>query len=111
MKKSRSGILLTVICPLDRSIDCEQIIFKETSTIGIRRDRQTRSILPRKIESVITKYGTVRVKVARNNLVGDDSIINVQPEYEDCASIAQTHQIPWRQVHQIALIAWHKLSD
>jgi pyridinium-3,5-bisthiocarboxylic acid mononucleotide nickel chelatase len=107
MKKSRSGILLTVICPLDRSIDCEQIIFKETSTIGIRRDRQTRSILPREIESVVTKYGTVRVKVARNNLVDDDSIVNVQPEYEDCAAIAQAHQIPWREVHQLALMAWH----
>jgi pyridinium-3,5-bisthiocarboxylic acid mononucleotide nickel chelatase len=111
MKKSRSGILLTVICPLDRSIDCEQIIFKETSTIGIRRDRQTRSILPRKIESVVTKYGIVRVKVARNNLVADDSIVNVQPEYDDCAAIAQAHQIPWRSVHQSTLIAWHKLND
>jgi pyridinium-3,5-bisthiocarboxylic acid mononucleotide nickel chelatase len=107
MKKSRSGILLTVICPLDRSIDCEQIIFKETSTLGIRRDRQTRSILPRQIESVVTQYGSVRVKVARNNLVNDDRIINVQPEYDDCAALAHTHQIPWREVYQLALIAWH----
>ena len=111
MKKSRSGILLTVICPLDRSIDCEQIIFKETSTLGIRRARQTRSILPREIESVVTKYGTVRVKVARNNLVGDDSIVNVQPEYDDCAVIAQVHQRPWREVHQLAVIAWHDLNN
>jgi pyridinium-3,5-bisthiocarboxylic acid mononucleotide nickel chelatase len=106
MKKSRSGILLTVICPLDRSIQCEQIIFKETSTLGIRREQQTRSILPRAIESVVTKYGTVRVKVARNNLIDDDSIVNIQPEYDDCAAIAQTHQIPWREVHQLALMAW-----
>ncbi len=110
MKKSRSGILLTVICPLDRSIDCEQIIFKETSTIGIRRDRQTRSILPREIESVVTKYGTVRVKVARNNLVGDDSIVNVQPEYEDCATIAQKHQVAWIEVYQLAIMNWHNLE-
>ena len=110
MKKSRSGILLTVICPLDRSIDCEQIIFKETSTIGIRRDRQTRSILPRKIESVVTKYGIVRVKVARNNLVADDSIVNVQPEYDDCAAIAQKYQVPWIDVYQLALMTWHNLE-
>jgi pyridinium-3,5-bisthiocarboxylic acid mononucleotide nickel chelatase len=107
MKKSRSGILLTVICPLDRSIQCEQIIFKETSTIGIRREQQTRSILPREMQSVVTKYGTVRVKVARNNLIGDDSIINVQPEYDDCARLAQAHQVPWREIHQFALMAWH----
>jgi pyridinium-3,5-bisthiocarboxylic acid mononucleotide nickel chelatase len=110
MKKSRSGILLTVICPVDKSHDCEQIIFTETSTLGIRRDRQTRSILPREMQSVVTKYGTVRIKVARNNLVGDDSIVNVQPEYEDCAAIAQAQQIPWREVHQLALMAWHNLD-
>lgn len=111
MKKSRSGILLTVICPLNRSIDCEQIIFKETSTIGIRRAYQMRSILPREIQSVTTKYGVVRVKVAHNNLGEDYSIVNVQPEYEDCAAIAQAHQIPWQSVHQLALTTWHNLTS
>ncbi len=106
MKKSRSGILLTVICPLDRSIDCEQVIFTETSTLGIRRDRQIRSILPRSIESVMTKYGGVRVKVARNNLVNDARIINIQPEYADCAALAEQHQVPWKDVYQSAMTAW-----
>jgi pyridinium-3,5-bisthiocarboxylic acid mononucleotide nickel chelatase len=110
MKKSRSGILLTVICPLDRSLECEQIIFKETSTLGIRRTQQTRSILLREMQSVETKYGTVRIKVAYNNLVNNDRILNVQPEYADCAAIAQAHQVPWREVHQLALIAWHNLN-
>jgi pyridinium-3,5-bisthiocarboxylic acid mononucleotide nickel chelatase len=110
MKKSRSGILLTVICPLDRSTKCEQIIFKETSTLGIRRSQQTRSILPREMESVVTKYGTVQIKVARNNLVNDDRIINIQPEYDDCAAIAQQQQISWIEVYQSALMAWHNLD-
>jgi pyridinium-3,5-bisthiocarboxylic acid mononucleotide nickel chelatase len=107
MKKSRPGILLTVICPVDRSIDCEQIMFTETSTLGIRRDRQTRSILPRQIEHVETKYGTVRVKIATNNLVDDDRLINIQPEYEDCAAIAHQYQISWQEVHQLVLTTWH----
>jgi pyridinium-3,5-bisthiocarboxylic acid mononucleotide nickel chelatase len=111
MKKSRSGILLTVICPLAKSPDCEQIIFTETSTLGIRRDRQTRSILPREIHSIVTKYGKVRVKVARNNLVNDDAIVNVQPEYEDCAAIAQAQQLPWREVHQLALMTWYNSNS
>lgn len=110
MKKSRSGILLTVICPVDRSSDCERVIFTETSTLGIRRIRQTRSILPREIQSVLTKYGPVRVKVARNNVINDDSIVNVQPEYEDCAAIAQEHKIPWSEVHQLVLMTWHDLE-
>jgi pyridinium-3,5-bisthiocarboxylic acid mononucleotide nickel chelatase len=108
MKKSRSGILLTVICAAEKVNNCEQIIFKETSTLGIRHQQQTRSILPREIQSVVTKYGTVRVKVARNNLVNNNAILNVQPEYDDCAAIAQTHQISWREVHQLALMAWHR---
>jgi pyridinium-3,5-bisthiocarboxylic acid mononucleotide nickel chelatase len=106
MKKSRPGILLTAIVPLDRSIECEQIIFTETSTLGIRRDRQTRSILPRSIESIMTKYGSVRVKIARNNLVNDDRIINIQPEYADCAALAQQHQVPWKEIHQLVLATW-----
>jgi pyridinium-3,5-bisthiocarboxylic acid mononucleotide nickel chelatase len=106
MKKSRPGILLTAIVPLDRSIECEQIIFTETSTLGIRRDRQIRSILPRSIESVMTKYGSVRVKIARNNLVNDDRIINIQPEYADCAALAQQHQVPWKEIHQLVLATW-----
>jgi pyridinium-3,5-bisthiocarboxylic acid mononucleotide nickel chelatase len=111
MKKSRPGILLTVICPLNRFHDCEQIIFKETSTIGIRRTQQTRSILPREIVSVAIKYGTVRIKVARNNLINDDRIINIQPEYADCAAIAQEHRISWIEVYQSALMAWHQLPQ
>ena len=110
MKKSRSGILLTVICPLNCASNCEQIIFKETSTIGIRRTEQVRSILPREMQSVITKYGTVRVKVARNNLVNDDRIMNIQPEYDDCAAIAQKYQISWIEVYQLALMTWHNLD-
>jgi pyridinium-3,5-bisthiocarboxylic acid mononucleotide nickel chelatase len=69
-----------------------------------------RSILPREIASVVTKYGTVRVKVARNNLVNDDRIINVQPEYDDCAAIAQEHQIAWKEVYQLALMTWHNFN-
>jgi pyridinium-3,5-bisthiocarboxylic acid mononucleotide nickel chelatase len=112
MKKSRPGILLTVICPIDRLIECEQIIFTETSTLGIRRDRQTRSILPREIETVSTKYGDVRVKIAKNNLAEIDRVINIQPEYEDCAALAQQHQVPWKEVYQSALTNWQmKISN
>ncbi len=108
MKKSRPGILLTVICPLDRSLDCEQIIFKQTSTIGIRRERQTRSILPREIEIVTTMYGDVRVKIARNNLVGTNEVVNVQPEYEDCIELAESNRVSWKDVYRSVLTNWQR---
>jgi hypothetical protein len=102
MKKSRPGFLLTAICPPEKVTDCERIIFRETTTLGIRRLTQERSILAREIQSVETEYGTIRVKIARK----EQEILNVQPEYEDCAAIARKYHLPWRSVHQMALQAW-----
>ncbi|NEQ64143.1 MAG: nickel pincer cofactor biosynthesis protein LarC [Symploca sp. SIO2D2] len=108
MKKSRPGMLVTVIChPPDISV-CEEVLFNETTTLGIRRLIQQRRILPRSIQSVQTEYGEIRVKVAWTEESGKKTIINVQPEYEDCASIAQQHNLPWREVHQLALKIWSK---
>jgi hypothetical protein len=104
MKKSRPGILLTVICPPEKIQACEEVLFRETTTLGIRRLLQQRAILPREIEEVETVYGKVRVKVAKSGV----AIINVQPEYADCAKIAQKHQLPWYQVHQMVLEAFNR---
>jgi hypothetical protein len=104
MKKSRSGILLTVICPPEKQKACEAVIFRETSTLGIRISTQGRSILQREIQCLSTELGEVRVKVARDE---GGKIINVQPEYEDCAAVAQSQQLPWREVHRQALKAWY----
>ncbi len=104
MKKSRLGTLLTVICHPEKVPDCEAIIFRETTTLGIRRSIQQRTILEREIQLVDTDYGVVRVKVAW----AEKAIIsNVQPEYEDCAELARKHQIPWREIHRIALQSWY----
>lgn len=105
MKKSRPGILLTVICPPDRVAACERVLFRETTTLGIRHRVQGRSTLQREICSVLTRYGTVRIKIARQP--GTGTVLNVQPEYEDCAQIAKQLGLPWREVHQVALQAAH----
>ncbi len=106
MKKNRPGILLSVICPDNKIADCESILFKETSTLGIRRQPQQRSILQRYWQTVTTDYGPVRIKVAGSSEHGES--VNVQPEYEDCAAIARAQNLPWREVHQLALQAWHQ---
>ncbi|MBE9170224.1 nickel pincer cofactor biosynthesis protein LarC [Pleurocapsales cyanobacterium LEGE 06147] len=106
MKKSRSGILLTAICPPEKVSVCEQIIFRETTTLGIRHLTQQRSFLDRKIESVETSYGAVRVKVATLGTGEKKQTLNVQPEYEDCATLARQHNLPWREVYQMTLDAW-----
>ncbi|MBW4641812.1 MAG: nickel pincer cofactor biosynthesis protein LarC [Goleter apudmare HA4340-LM2] len=104
MKKSRPGILLTVICHPDKLPECEAILFRETTTLGIRRTTQQRAVLQREIQQVETEYGTVRVKVAWQE---QEVIANVQPEYEDCAELARKYNIPWREIQQLALQNWY----
>ncbi|MUL36117.1 nickel pincer cofactor biosynthesis protein LarC [Gloeocapsopsis dulcis] len=103
MKKSRPGILLTVICHPEQLDACEAVLFQETTTLGIRHSLQQRTILPREIQKVDTEYGTVRVKVAWM----EKKLVNVQPEYEDCAQLAKKHQIAWREIHRQALHSWY----
>jgi pyridinium-3,5-bisthiocarboxylic acid mononucleotide nickel chelatase len=103
MKKSRPGILLSVLCPPALMKTCESILFQETTTLGIRRSMQQRTALARQIEAVETPLGSVRVKVARHG----DRIVNIQPEYEDCARLAGQHSTPLKDIQQMALYHWH----
>ena len=106
MKKSRLGVLLTAICHPEFQDACEAVIFRETTTLGIRRSTQERTILHREIQKVQTEYGEVQIKVAKSGQM----ITNVQPEYEDCASIARVKNISWREVHRLALQSWYDRS-
>ena len=106
MKKSRLGVLLTAICHPEFQDACEAVIFRETTTLGIRRSTQQRTILHREIETVQTEYGEVQIKVAKSG----QTIANVQPEYEDCAEIARVKNISWREVHRLALQSWYDRS-
>lgn len=110
MKKSRPGILLTVICHPENLLSCEAVIFRETTTLGIRRTTQQRAILQREIQEVETEYGKVRVKIAWKGQSPEKVIANVQPEYEDCADLARKHNIPWREIQRLALQHWYLVN-
>lgn len=110
MKKSRPGILLTVICHPENLLSCEAVIFRETTTLGIRRTTQQRTILQREIQQVETEYGKVRVKIAWKGQSPEKVIANVQPEYEDCADLARKHNIPWREIQRLALQRWYLVN-
>jgi len=101
MKKCRPGTLLSVICKPEQAEVCETIIFRETTTLGIRHRSETRTELYREIQAVQTLYGTVRLKLGRAN--ANAPVLNVQPEYEDCVQLAQKCGVPWLQVHQMAI--------
>lgn len=107
MKKSRPGLLLSVLCAPDIVNACEALLFCETTTLGIRRTVQQRTILQRQVETVATSLGSVRVKVAYYG----DRLVNAQPEYEDCAQLARQHRIPLQEVQALALQHWRQTIE
>jgi uncharacterized protein (TIGR00299 family) protein len=98
MKKSRPGMLLTILARPEDASRLAKLVFNETTTLGIRMRQERRQTLTRRMLTVATPWGEVRMKVA--NLNG--SIANYVPEYEDCRRIADEHQIPLKQVMQEA---------
>ena len=107
MKKQRSGVLISVLCGMDLVESCEDILFQETTTLGIRRSQQVRRILKRVFETVETPYGNISIKLAFRN----QEVWNVQPEYEDCVRAAQEHGLSWWKVQQSAIATWHQANQ
>jgi pyridinium-3,5-bisthiocarboxylic acid mononucleotide nickel chelatase len=94
MKKNRPGMLLTVLCKPEDASKLTQLIFTETTTLGVRRRDEMRQTLARRWESVGTRWGEVRIKIASMN----GTITNYAPEYEDCRRIAAEHHVPLKAV-------------
>jgi uncharacterized protein (TIGR00299 family) protein len=84
-----------------------EVIFRETTTLGIRYTTQQRHILQRDVQTVQTPYGQVAVKIAWQGKTSQKVITNVQPEYEDCANLARQHHLPWREIQRLALHHWY----
>ncbi|HKF20073.1 MAG TPA: nickel pincer cofactor biosynthesis protein LarC [Candidatus Angelobacter sp.] len=99
MKKNRPGMLLTVLCRPEDAAPLRQLIFAETTTLGVRERREQRASLARRHQSVQTRWGEVRMKLA--NLNG--GVSNYAPEYEDCRLIAEQHHVPLKAVMQEAI--------
>ena len=107
MKKNRPGTLMTVLCkPPDANV-LTDIIFAETTTLGVRRREENRQTLARRWEPVPTPWGEVRIKIASMN--GTDT--NYAPEYEDCRRIASQQHVPLKTVMQEATRAYLVKSE
>lgn len=107
MKKNRPGVLVTILCEEEKSRELIDLVFRETTTIGVRTYEVRRKTLERESVKVQTPYGEVRMKVARMN----GSILNATPEYEDCQRIAAQRDIPQNQVIAAATFAYQKNSQ
>jgi uncharacterized protein (TIGR00299 family) protein len=98
MKKNRPATLLRVLCQPADVEALMNILFTETSTLGVRQQTVTRHCLPRSIQTVETPYGPVRVKVAR----WDEGGTKAAPEYEDCRQLAEESGVSLREVYRAA---------
>ncbi len=94
MKKGRPGHLLQVLAPSGSEEDLSRTMFEETTTIGVRMRPMSRRVLDRETVRVETAQGRVDVKVSRFN----GKIVNVSPEYEDCARLARASGRPFKDV-------------
>ncbi len=95
MKKNRPGYLLTVICSPEDRERMEAIIFRETSTIGIRHQYMKRSVLERKNQTMMTDFGEIDIKVVIRD--GQECLI---PEYESVAAAARERKLPFPQIYK-----------
>ena len=111
MKKSRPSILLSVLTDVKDEKDIVEIIMKETPTLGIRRKSVERHIAEREIMTVSTSYGDIKVKLKKLN----GKLIQINPEYEDCAKLAKSTGIPLHKIYEMvdmeALEIWNILKS
>ncbi|MGH9645823.1 MAG: nickel pincer cofactor biosynthesis protein LarC [Bryobacteraceae bacterium] len=98
MKKNRPGMLLRVIARPEHRETLAELIFAETTTIGLRIHEAERRVQPRSIREVETVYGTVRIKTTGNG--------SFAPEYDDCRSLARERGVPLKQVLAEANLAY-----
>jgi len=98
MKKGRTGFLLKVLATHEKMEEVKKILFEETTTFGMRFWKVSRDKLERKVVTVKTKYGEVRVKIGYYN----GKVANISPEYEDCRRIAMGKGVAIKEVYEEA---------
>jgi uncharacterized protein (DUF111 family) len=102
MKKNRPGTLMTIVARPEHREAMTEIVFRESTTIGVRYQELARECLEREMVTVATAIGPVRFKVARRN----GRILNAQPEFEDLAKLSAERGIPIKDAQALAHKAW-----
>jgi uncharacterized protein (TIGR00299 family) protein len=103
MKKNRPGVLVTVLCDEPRIAIMEEVLFRETTTLGIRRYAVSRHKLKREAAEVATAYGVVKGKLGW--IEGRPPTFS--PEHDDCARIAAEQGVALRAIYEAAQAAYH----
>jgi hypothetical protein len=103
MKKGRTGVQMTVLCRPDLVPALGDLLFRETTTIGLRWRLENKIALAREFVEVETSWGKVHIKIAR---LPEGKIANAAPEFEDCRKLAAERAVPLKQVMEEAMRAY-----
>jgi len=95
MKKGRPAVKLSILVDEKNSKNIEEIVFKETTSIGIRKYKVEKTMLERDFTKIITRYGAVTVKTSYY----DGTKINAKAEYEDCKRLAKENNVSIRKIY------------
>lgn len=96
-KKGRPVFKIEAIIPDYKLKEICEVIFKESTTIGLRYRREKRIVLKREIKEIDTELGKIKIKISYYN--GEK--VNITPEFEDCKRISEEKNIPLKKVYQI----------
>ncbi|MCU0242973.1 MAG: LarC family nickel insertion protein, partial [Vicinamibacteria bacterium] len=107
MKKGRPGILVTAIADPAREDAIAEVLFSETTTLGLRRLPWERTVLDRETIAVSTRYGELTMKIGCRA----GRVYNVQPEFDECVKAAQAHGVPVKEVWAEAVSAYRQSAS
>lgn len=107
MKKSRPGVLLTLLCHEHHANPLTELVLRETSAFGVRRYTAERRKLKREFATVKTPFGEIPIKIGRLN----SQVIQTAPEFEACRQAATDHRVPLKEVYASALKAFSELNE
>jgi pyridinium-3,5-bisthiocarboxylic acid mononucleotide nickel chelatase len=100
MKKNRPGMLVTVLCKPEDEGKFQEMLFAETTTLGVRSHLVERRAWPREIVTVSTRFGNVRVKLSRSQ----GRVRHASPEFDDCRKLAEEKNVPLHEVMEQAML-------
>jgi uncharacterized protein (TIGR00299 family) protein len=99
MKKNRPATMLSVLCSEEKKHQITELIYRETTSLGVREQPLLRDALTREVVQVNTEYGSIEVKLG----ILDGKIVNTMPEYDQVQQAARTHSVPFSKVRDAAL--------
>ena len=101
MKKNRPGVVLTILCPVAEGDKFAEIVLRETSAFGVRRNISERRKLQREFTSVRTEFGEVALKIGKLN----GKVVQLSPEFESCRKLADQTGLPLKSIYEAAIRA------